>query len=178
MLKIGEKLRALRLRNNFTLSELASRTELTKGFLSQVENDVTSPSIETLSDILEVLGSNIGEFFTKNQVQQVVYTENDYFESETDDYLIKWMVPSAPTNEMESMILEIKPQKRSMTIRPHNGEELGYVLKGSITLVIGSKNIVVEEGSTFYIDGNQSHYLLNNTDDICKVIWVSSPPSF
>ena len=80
MIKIGEKLRSLRLKNNLTLSELAARTELTKGFLSQVENDMTSPSIETLSDILEVLGSNIGEFFTKNQVQQIVFTKNDYFE--------------------------------------------------------------------------------------------------
>ncbi|HHU28000.1 TPA: cupin domain-containing protein [bacterium] len=177
-MKIGEKLRSLRLKNNLTLSELAARTELTKGFLSQVENDMTSPSIETLSDILEVLGSNIGEFFTKNQVQQIVFTKNDYFENETDDYLIKWIVPSAPTNEMEPMIMEIKPFKKSLVIRPHKGEELGYVLKGKVTLVIGNKHYLVEEGSTFYIEGNQSHYLLNNFEEPCKLIWVSSPPSF
>jgi transcriptional regulator with XRE-family HTH domain len=178
MIKIGEKIKTLRMKNKLTLSELAMRCELTKGFLSQLENDMTSPSIETLSDILEVLGTNIGEFFSKNQVEQVVFNENNYFENETEDYVIKWIVPSAQNNEMEPMIIEIKPHKRSQKIRPHNGEEIGYVLQGKIKLVIGKNSYVVETGSTFYVEGNNSHYLVNETDDIAKVIWVSSPPSF
>ena len=62
--EIGRKIRAMRLRLGLTQEELAARTELTKGFISQLENDVTSPSIATLMDILEALGTDISTFFT------------------------------------------------------------------------------------------------------------------
>ena len=62
-MEIGHKLKQMRVRQNLTLEELASRCELTKGFLSQVERNLTSPSIVTLNDILEALGSTLGEFF-------------------------------------------------------------------------------------------------------------------
>ena len=55
-MEIGKKIKALRTKNGLTLEELASRSELTKGFLSQLERDLTSPSISTLEDILEALG--------------------------------------------------------------------------------------------------------------------------
>ena len=54
---IGAKIKLLRIKNQLTLEELANRSELTKGFLSQVERNLTSPSIATLEDILEALGT-------------------------------------------------------------------------------------------------------------------------
>ena len=60
---IGGKIRQLRIKNQLTLEELANRSELTKGFLSQVERNLTSPSIATLEDILEALGTTLGAFF-------------------------------------------------------------------------------------------------------------------
>ena len=48
---IGKKLKELRLQNELTLGDLASRSELTKGFLSQVERNLTTPSIATLADL-------------------------------------------------------------------------------------------------------------------------------
>lgn len=62
-ISIGSKLRDLRLKNGLTQEELADRAELSKGFISQLENDVTSPSIATLIDILTLLGSSLSEFF-------------------------------------------------------------------------------------------------------------------
>ena len=67
---IGKKLRELRKQNDLTLEDLASRSELTKGFLSQVERNLTAPSIATLEDILEALGSNLSEFFHEEEEKQ------------------------------------------------------------------------------------------------------------
>ena len=64
-MEIGVKIRALRLKNNLTQEELADRCELTKGFISQLENDLANPSIDTLNDILIVLGTNMGDFFSE-----------------------------------------------------------------------------------------------------------------
>ena len=64
-MKIGEKLKSLRQEKLLTQNELADRCELSKGFISQLERDLTSPSLSTLEDILEVLGTNIRDFFGK-----------------------------------------------------------------------------------------------------------------
>ena len=56
---IGAKIKRIRLSNQLTLEELANRSELTKGFLSQLERDLTSPSVATLENILEALGTNL-----------------------------------------------------------------------------------------------------------------------
>ena len=63
-INIGEKLRSLRQKNNLTQKELADRCELSKGFISQLESNQTSPSLSTLEDILTTLGSSFHEFFS------------------------------------------------------------------------------------------------------------------
>ena len=58
---IGHKIKQLRIQKGLTLEELASRSELTKGFLSQTERNLTSPSIATLNDIVEALGTSLSD---------------------------------------------------------------------------------------------------------------------
>ena len=58
-MEIGSKIKRLRVRLGLTQEELAARTELTKGFISQLERDITSPCIATLMDSLEALGTNV-----------------------------------------------------------------------------------------------------------------------
>ena len=62
-MNIGNKIKELRIAKNLTQEELADRAELSKGFISQVERDLTSPSIATLIDILQCLGTNLNDFF-------------------------------------------------------------------------------------------------------------------
>ena len=64
---IGSKIRELRILNGLTQEELADRTELTKGFISQLERGLTAPSVSTLQDIVEGLGTNLSDFFPSNQ---------------------------------------------------------------------------------------------------------------
>ena len=64
-MEIGTKLKELRVLKGLTQEELADRAELSKGFISQLERDLTSPSIATLMDILQCLGTTIGEFFNE-----------------------------------------------------------------------------------------------------------------
>ena len=62
---IGGKIKELRVMTGLTQEELADRSELSKGFISQVERNLTSPSIATLTDILQCLGTNLQEFFSE-----------------------------------------------------------------------------------------------------------------
>ena len=178
ILNIGPKLKQLRIKQALTLEELASRSELTKGFLSQVERDLTSPSISTLEDILEALGTTLADFFKDNKDEQIVFKENDYFVDEKDEFTISWIVPNAQKNEMEPILLEILPESKSKQIDPHGGQEFGYVLSGKITLVYGNRKSILKKGETFYIKGDESHYLENESKTCAKVIWVATPPIF
>ena len=78
MVEIGKKIKQHRLQLDLTQEELAQRTELTKGYISQLENDLCSPSIATLEDILHVLGVSLQEFFSEPKHEQVVFTPQDF----------------------------------------------------------------------------------------------------
>jgi len=175
---IGEKIKRLRVKNQLTLEELANRSELTKGFLSQVERNLTSPSIATLADILEALGTTLGEFFTEEKKEKIVFTSNDYFENFQEDYHIYYVVPNAQKNSMEPILLHLKKNGKSEVFGPYEAEEFGYVIQGRIILHYGEDNYVVKKGQTFYIKCDRSHFISNDWETDAKVIWVSTPPSF
>ena len=177
---IGKRLKQLRIKNNLTLEELASRSELTKGYLSQLERNLASPSIATLEDIAEALGTNLSIFFAEEKEEQIIFTKKDEFVDEQEDHIIHWIVPNAQKNLMEPVLLELLPKSKSKIVDPHEGEEMGYVLQGSIYLCKenDTKGKVVKKGETFYIKGNESHYLENRTNKIVHVLWISTPPIF
>ena len=93
-MSIGGKLKELRILKGLTQEELADRAELSKGFISQVERDLTSPSIATLMDILQCLGTTIGEFFNEAPEEQIVFEKNDYFIKEDPELKneIQWII--------------------------------------------------------------------------------------
>lgn len=175
---IGKKLKELRLQNDLTLNDLASRCELTKGFLSQVEHNLTMPSIATLADILEALGTNLSEFFHEEEEKQIVFQTQDFFVDEKEDYQIEWVIPNAQKNQMEPILLTLHPHKKSHELLAHQGEEFGYIVKGSVTLVRGNKKFKLKAQETFYLDGSKSHYLYNHTNSDVKVLWITTPPMF
>ncbi len=179
-MQIGSKIRELRLENGLTQEELANRVELTKGYISQLENDLTSPSIETLMDLLEILGTNISDFFSNNVDEKVQFSKDEFFQkyNPTLHHNISWIVPNALKYEMEPIIIEIEPNGESFKDESHPGEEFGYVLEGEIVLFLGKKRYRVKKGETFYYRANQEHYITNATKNMAKVLWISTPPMF
>lgn len=177
---IGQRIRQLRVKNDLTLEELANRCELTKGFLSQLERNLTSPSITTLEDICEALGISMSKFFEEEADEQIVFKKDDVFVDEEEDYILSWIVPNAQKNEMEPILLELRPHGESQVISPHEGEEFGYVLNGSVTIYRTNrkKGVVVRRNESFYMNGKDEYYLKNETDHNVKVLWVSTPPIF
>lgn len=177
-MEIGQKIKDLRLKNGLTLEELASRSELSKGFLSQLERDLTSPSISTLNDIVEALGISLSDFFTTSKDIKQVFSQVDFFIDKQADYQITWIIPNAQKNSMEPIIIDIKANCESMLIEPHEGQEFGYVLSGQIEIIFDNTREVVKKGETFYLFGDKQHYLANKTNKNAKVMWITNPPIF
>ena len=160
-MNIGQKVRELRIAKNLTQEELADRSELSKGFISQLERDLTSPSIATLVDILQCLGTNLNEFFSDDEEEQVVFGDEDYFEKKDTD-----------------LKNTIAPGGATYPDLPHEGEEFGYVLQGSVKIHVGNKVYKAKKGESFYFTPHAKHYIEASSSSGARLIWVSTPPSF
>ena len=126
---IGNQLKNLRKQAGLTQQELADRTELTKGFISQLERGQVSPSIVTLLDLIECLGTTPSDFFKASGQEQIVFQPNECFEkTDSTGNITRWIVPSAQSNQMEPILVTLAPGQQSEPDSPHNGEEFGYIL--------------------------------------------------
>ncbi|MBO4534926.1 MAG: helix-turn-helix transcriptional regulator [Clostridia bacterium] len=175
---IGPRIREYRLQRGLTQEELASRCELTKGYISQLENDLSSPSITTLIDVLNVLGVTPQQFFAEQTEEKVVFGRNDFFESASGDGNITWLIPNSQKNEMEPIILTL-PEGGSSDLRyPFEGEEFGYVLDGKISIEVGAYSYKAKKGDAFYLAGDKEHRIVNVGNKECKILWVATPSNF
>jgi len=177
-MEIGAKIKELRLKNRLTQEELADRCELTKGYISQLENDLTSPSINTLVDLMQNLGSNLAEFFNDEVDEQIVFSDQDMFIKEWDNQSIKWLVHSAQKNAMEPILTTIKAGTSTDKDLPHDGEEFGYILSGEIEITVGKRKVTAGKENSFYFRSNKAHFISNIGKDDAVIIWVSCPPNF
>ena len=177
-MEIGSKIKRLRQQLNLSQSELADRCELTKGYISQLENDLTSPSIATLMDILSALGTSPSEFFKKEDDTRVTFSENDFIEKHEDGMVLKWIIPNAQKNEMEPVLVELLSGASTAVDFPHEGEEFGYVLEGKICVVLGESKYVCKKGETFYYAANKEHSVKNIGKTAARLLWISTPPNF
>ena len=175
---IGKKIKRLRQTYGLTQQELADRAELSKGFISQLERNLTSPSIITLIDILECLGTTPGEFFAERGDERIVFAESDMFEKTEEGQKIVWLVPNAQKNAIEPILLTLEPGASSFADHPHEGEEFGYVLSGSGILRFGDESHKIRKGMSFCYRPTSTHGITNTGKRELKVLWTSTPPSF
>ncbi|MDE7439817.1 MAG: XRE family transcriptional regulator [Clostridia bacterium] len=177
-MEIGTKIKRMRQQLNLSQAELADRCELTKGYISQLENDLTSPSISTLIDILSALGTDLAEFFKKEDDTRVVFSASEFIEKQDGGMNLKWIIPNAQKNEMEPVLVELEEGASTSLDFPHEGEEFGFVLEGKISIELGSGKHACKKGEAFYYTADKSHQITNSGKTSAKFIWVSTPPNF
>ncbi|NMC74108.1 MAG: cupin domain-containing protein [Geobacteraceae bacterium] len=180
-MKIGEQLKRYRLINSLTQEELAGRAGLTKGYISQLENDATSPSIATLKDIVDVFGITMQEFFTEeSEGENVVFGADARVQSTADDDGVKveLLVPGAQNRDMDPALVTIMPGEEMDEQGYHEGEEFGYVLAGKIQLRLDDRTYTVKKGECFYFSSDKRHSVKNPGKTEAKLLWVVTPPTF
>lgn len=177
--QIGKKIKDLRNRKGLTQQELADRTELTKGFISQLERGQVSPSVVTLLDLIECLGTTASEFFKETVEDQIVFSEEGFFEKVDErGNSVQWIVPTAQKYQMEPLLVTVQPHQTLEEDKPHEGEEFGYVISGRLNLHLGDRTYHVKAGESFYYPAKRRHHIENPGNRPAKFIWVSTPPTF
>ncbi|HEY6873102.1 MAG TPA: XRE family transcriptional regulator [Geobacteraceae bacterium] len=180
-MKIGERLKRLRMINSLTQEELASRADLTKGFISQLENDATSPSIATLKDIIDVFGVSMQEFFSETtDDENVVFGKDARVQASDDDagIRVELLVPGAQNREMDPVLVTLEPGEEMDEQPFHEGEEFGFVLLGKVQLKLDDKVHTVKKDECFYFSSDKRHAVKNIGKTPAKILWVVTPPTF
>jgi len=178
--KIGERLKRFRMVNALTQEELASRADLTKGYISQLENDTTCPSIATLKDIVDVLGISMQEFFAESApAADVVFGAEARVQSTDDDGVkVELLVPGAQNRDMDPALLTLQPGAEMELQDYHEGEEFGYLLQGRIQLRLDEQLYKVNKDECFYFASDKKHAVKNIGKTEAKILWVVTPPTF
>jgi len=160
---IGARIRTARKAKGWTLDALASKSGLSTGFLSQVERDLTTLSIVSLSAICRALSVPIESLFSSNrpigEAPSAVTRADQQLHIQIGGSPITYrylsgQLPDAPVEEL--LIAEFPPdcdQQHSS----HEGQEFGYILRGSLVLKVQNEHYELEAGDSYRVAASQSH---------------------
>ncbi|MDC7218950.1 MAG: XRE family transcriptional regulator [Spirochaetales bacterium] len=180
MFSLGSRIKEKRVALGMSQKTLADLTDLTPGFLSQVERDLTEPSITSLRKISKALNVAIFYFLMNDEEKKVVVKKEERQVLKFPDSHMSWELLSPDLNrQMEMLMGELEPG--AMTCEdplPHPGEEVTYVQKGTMWIKVGEDEYTLNEGDTIYYQGNIPHQIKNTGHDMLVFITTITPPLF
>ncbi|WP_297418486.1 helix-turn-helix domain-containing protein [Clostridium sp.] len=177
---IGERIRERRQQLGLSLKELAEKTELTSGFLSQIERDLSEPSISSLRKIAEVLGVAVFYFLLDDKVKNPVVRHNERKKIRfSESHMTYELLCPDMDRQLEMFMAKLEPGAMTCSEpMTHPGEEVTYVMKGTMWIKIGEEEYTLEEGDTIYYFGTTPHQIINTGDDEMIFISTITPPQF
>ena len=180
---LGSRIRGLRKRRGMTLAELARLSELTAGYISQLERNLSYPSIPALFNIARSLGVTIQWFFASEAVTApedsgYVVRRQSRLSVHYEDGIVDQLLTPQPNRELEMLHSRFPPGTYSQQSYSHEGEEAGYVLSGRFELWVGDRHFELGEGDSFSFSSQEPHRYGNPGEVDAVVIWVITPPTF
>jgi len=176
---IGSLLKARRRELGLTLQELAARSELSAAFLSQAERGKATPSIVSLINIAKALETDIHYFITPPAPTSLVRRADDPQYVNIDSPVVyKRLDTEIRNQQMSALIMEIPPGTRLPAVHRDEGEDFFYVLEGEVEQRIGDKVFTLGKGDSTHHNTQIDHDVVNNSDEVAKLIWVGTPVLF
>ncbi|NSL50825.1 helix-turn-helix domain-containing protein [Calidifontibacillus erzurumensis] len=164
---IGSKIRAIRNRKKITIAEMCEATGLSKGFISNVENNNTSPSISTLETIAEFLGVPLPYLLLKKEQHMRVVRKDERTYSTHNQLKIEHI---ASKDGLRLMIAELPPGASIGEPNAHEGIECHLVLEGRVLAEQGEDSYIVEEGDSFSWNACVPHFVKNIGEEKAVVL--------
>ncbi|RLE01887.1 MAG: DNA-binding protein [Candidatus Aminicenantes bacterium] len=182
---LGQKIKRLRQEHNMTLKELSGKTDLSIGFLSQLERGLTTVAVDALERIAKALGVDITYFFafplkphgeiTRSYEKQLIqYDQGCHF----INYLLSGKLEG---KRLFPRIVELLPgvkKRKDVSFYSHQGEEFIYVLEGILTLILRDGHHELFPGDSAHFSSEIPHNWVNNTTRKVVLLVVNCPNPF
>ena len=179
---IGAGIRELRRRRQLSTRELAVRSGISHSTISLLERDRLSPSVDTLSAILEAMGSTLTGFFSEvaaSLPHSPFYRFNDLAEIGRSDGISYRMVGINHPNRHILMLYEsYAPGADTGKAFSHTAQEAGVVIRGAVEVTVGSETRTLGVGDAYYFDSQTPHQFRNGGDGVAEIISAITPPTY
>jgi len=174
---LGKHLKALRKERGLTLVQLGQQVGLSASYLSQIERGVTMPSLARLTAIASSLDVEVRYFFEDAASSLCIVKSNQGKRLEnTADVLVELLSADPTDKKIQPYLLACQPGASWDQLPTRPGEEIGFVLKGQLTVIVGEETFVLEAGDSIHYQTHQPHSWRNEADEECIVVWAISPP--
>ena len=176
---IGAKLRTTRRAQGLTIEQVAQATGLTKGFISRVERDETSPSVATLLMLCEVLSLPVGRLFEAPDREVVRLADAPLVNMGGVGVVERMLTPRAESR-VQLLRSRLEPgASGGPDLYTINSEtEVVHVLTGALRLHFVTEQVVLEAGDTLTFAGRDPHTWTNAADGPTDVVWIMSPAAW
>ena len=182
---VSVRLRLARQMQGMTLKGLADAVGCSESMLSKIENGKTSPSLPMLHRVVEALGTNIGWLFEEKVGEDGIVFRDGERPVITLDPLrrgegisLERVIPYAAGRLLQCNIHHIEIGGESAGPIQHVGEEVGYVLRGTIDLILEKRSHRLGQGDTFVFASTLRHAYRNAGGEPASIFWVNTPPTF
>lgn len=182
--RVGHRLRYARRKQGLLMKDLAGRVGCSESLISKIERGHATPSLRVLHNIAAVLDISIASLFDAGRDEQVVQRSGErpviHLESRTDRGSIdlERLAPFQERTLLEANIHVVEPGAESDGEIAHEGEEVGYVIEGTIELTVDETPYTLRAGDSFYFRSELRHRYRNPGDTVARLLWVNTPPSF
>lgn len=178
-LRIGALIRARRQQLQLTLQELCDEANISVGYLSQVERDLATPSLGTLAQIAHGLGVGVDYFIAVPCMEDSLTraAERSRFSVNSSSILYEQIAVDFAGNTLSAVIMHVPPGYQSETVT-HEGEEIIYVLDGSICQWIDREKTTLGPGDSMHYRSNRPHAWANQTEQTARMLCVGTMPVF
>lgn len=166
-MEIGTKIKAIRNRKKITIAQMCEGTGLSKGFISNVENNNTSPSINTLQTIATFLGVPLPYLLLEKKEHMRVVRKAERTHSTFNTLKIEHLTSKGG---LRMMLVEFPPGASMGEANAHEGEECHLVLEGKILAEQGEDSMIVEAGDSFSWNASVPHFAKNIGEDKAVVL--------
>ena len=179
-MELGEKIRSLRQKRKISIEQLSEMSGLSKGLISQIERDITGPSVASLWKISKALDVTMNYFFDEYEDFNQIVRKDERKKLMMKKGIRTYELLSPDLKKkIEMLMIEINPnEKIEAELIYHEGEECGVVIKGTLRVISGDKIYDLNEGDSIYLDSTIPHKYLNVGDELSVSIWAMVPPSF
>lgn len=168
---LGTRLRLRRQELGLTLKEIADGAGLSVGFISQIERDITIPSLTSLINVCRVLRSEVGDFLQQPSGDKPVtrHQQRPIYALGSNAITYERVSASFPGNVLRSVIFHEPPGFRSEPMA-HEGEEIFFILEGGLTIEIDGERTILEAGDSIHFPSTRTHVTWNHTDGPTTVL--------
>lgn len=181
-INVGEKIRRLRTERKMSVRELSRRSGVSSTQISEIERNLTAPTIPTLVKIIRALETDTSIFFERRNELQVSLTRRDErpeFIDRKNHVYIQSLTRGITNSKLKVILAHPPPGAENIKGGyKHPGEELIYVIKGRIQVQVENDVYILEEGDSLHFHGELRHTIKNITEDEVELLSVITPPNY